>query len=72
MALKDAQLATTLASLERERAGRFEAMYQGEHSLRLQAEALTKRGRVSRFFDKPAVQIGLKIGLPILGMVVRR
>jgi hypothetical protein len=69
---KDAQLATAQTAIERERAGRFEAMYQGEQALRLQAEALAKRGKVSRFFDKPAVQIGLKLALPIVGIVVRR
>ena len=72
LALKDAQLATAQAAVERERANLFEAMYQGERELRLQAEALAKRGRVSRFFDKPAVQIGIKLGMPILGILIGR
>jgi hypothetical protein len=72
LAVKDAQLAMAQATIERERAGRYEALFQGEHNLRLQAEALAPRGRVSRFFDMPAVQFAIKLGLPVLNLTLRR
>lgn len=72
LARKDAELATAQTAIERERSGRFEAMYLGEHDLRLQAEQLIKRGRVSRFFDKPITQIALKLVLPIFAALIRR
>lgn len=69
---KDAQLAEAQATIERERAGRFQALFDGEHALRLLAEQLVHRGRVSRFFDNPWVQVAIKVGLPVLAAAVRR
>ncbi len=63
---KDAQLAATQAALERERAGRFSAMYDGEQALRFQSERLHGRGRVSQFFENPFVQVGVKLGVPAI------
>lgn len=60
------QLAETKAKLEIERAEKFKALYEGEKGLREQAESLRRGGnsRVSRFFENPKVQIGLKIFVP--------
>lgn len=66
LAKKDAQLATTQAALERERAAKFQALFNGEQALRLQAEKLGARGRVSRFFDNPYVQVSLKLAQPFV------
>lgn len=70
LAKKDAQLATTQAALERERAEKFQALFNGEQALRLQAESLMRRGRVSTFFDNPYVQIGLKVGVPFVQTIL--
>jgi hypothetical protein len=72
LAQKDAQLANAQATIERERAGRFQTLFEGEQALRLQAEQLVHRGRVSRFFDNPWVQVAIKIGLPALVTLVRQ
>jgi hypothetical protein len=72
LAQKDAQLADAQAAVERERAGRFQALFEGEQALRLQAEQLVHRGRVSRFFDNPWVQVAIKVGLPAVAAAVRR
>ena len=72
LAQKDAQLADAQATVERERAGRYQAMLEGEQALRRQAEQLVHRGRVSRFFDNPWVQVAIKIGLPAVAAAVRR
>jgi hypothetical protein len=72
LARKDAELATAQTAIEQERAGRFEAMYNGEHNLRIQAEQLSQRGRVSRFLDQPVTQVAIKLGLPLLGVFIRR
>jgi hypothetical protein len=66
LAKKDAQIADTQAKYERERAAKFQALFQGEQGLRLQAEQLGRRGRVSKFFDNPYVQVGLKFTVPIV------
>jgi len=66
LAKKDAQLATTQASFERERAEKYQALWSGEQALRLQAEKLMARGRISKFFDNPYVQFALKLGEPVM------
>ncbi|MEO6392855.1 MAG: hypothetical protein ABIP75_13490 [Pyrinomonadaceae bacterium] len=70
LAQKDAELAGLQSAVERERSGRFEAMFNGEHLLRLQAETLAPRGRMSRFFDNPIVQVAIKVGLPLAAAIV--
>ncbi len=72
VAQKETQLAEAQATIERERAGRIQAMFEGEQALRLQAERLVHRGRVSRFFDNPWVQVAIKVGLPALTAALRR
>lgn len=72
LAQKDAQLAEAQAAIQRERTGRFQALFEGEQALRLQAEHLVRRGRVSRFFDNPWVQVAIKVGLPAIAAAVRR
>lgn len=70
LALKDAELASAQTTIQAERAGRFEAMFNGEHALRLQAEALAPRGRITRFFDNPVVQFAVKLGVPVIGAAI--
>ncbi|MGB8510872.1 MAG: hypothetical protein WCD76_21040 [Pyrinomonadaceae bacterium] len=68
---KDVTLADTQAALERERAEKFMALYEGEKGLRLQAERLNAHGgRVSKLFDNPYMQVGLKLGMPIVQTVL--
>ena len=62
LALKDRDLADASIGLEQKRADQYKLLYEGEHNLRLAAEQLGHRGRVSKFFDNPITQIGLKIG----------
>jgi hypothetical protein len=69
LAHKDASLADLQRSLERERADKFQAMYQGESDLRKQSESL-RGGTIRSLFDNPWMQVGVKLGLPILGMVI--
>lgn len=69
LAQKDVSLADLQRTVERERADKFQALYDGERGLRLQAESL-RGGRTSALFNNPYVQFGVKIGLPILGMVI--
>lgn len=61
---RDAQLADAKAQLERERAARFQQMFDAEHGLRLQSEKLIQRGRVAAFFDNPFTQILTKLAWP--------
>lgn len=72
LAQKETQLAEAQATIERERAGRLQVMFEGEQALRLLAERLVHRGRVSRFFDNPWVQVAIKVGLPALTATLRR
>lgn len=65
---KDAALSETQAALERSRADKAQAVFDGEHALRLQAEDLGKRSRVTKFFDSPLLQIGFKAAVPIVQM----
>ena len=61
---RDRQLADSMIANERKRAESFELLYKGEHELRLAAEKLMNRGRVSSFFDHPAVQVVTKAVIP--------
>ena len=70
LAKKDALLATTQASFERERAEKFQALFNGEQALRLQGEKLMARGSVSKFFDNPFVQVSLKLAQPIVQTIL--
>lgn len=51
LAMNDAQITSTQATLKRRRADRFSAIYSGEHALRPQAEQLQTQGRVGKLFD---------------------
>lgn len=50
----------------------WKAMFDDEHQLRLEAQKFVHRGRVSSFFDKPAVQLFVKVGLPIAGIILTK
>lgn len=65
LAKKDAALSDSMSKYERERAEKYLALYNGEQALRLQAEKLGGRGRVSKFFDHPITQIALKLTVPV-------
>ncbi len=68
---KDRDLADTQAQLERERALRFQTMFNGEQALRVQAEKLYRpAGRVTRFFENPFVQVAFKMGVPIAQSII--
>lgn len=70
---RDRELADRQAQLERERAMRFQTMFEGEQALRLQAEKLHRpRGRVTAFFENPFVQVATKLALPVAQSFVRR
>lgn len=63
---RDRGLADLMIANANKRAESFELLYKGEHDLRLAAEKLMGRGRVSSFFEHPVVQIGVKLGWPAL------
>jgi len=62
LAKKDTALADTQGRLERERAEKFRALFEGEQNLRLQAENLHRPGRVSSFFNNPYCSDRSEIG----------
>jgi hypothetical protein len=67
---KDVQLADLQRELANQRAENFRVMYEGERALRVQAESFMKRGRVTAFFDKPVVQLALRLGIPVVGTIL--
>jgi hypothetical protein len=61
LAMKGAELSDTRANLERERAAKFEVMYNSENAMRLKAEGFLKRGAVARFLENPATDLLFKL-----------
>ncbi|GEM_PF-6067869 len=67
LAKSNTQLSTTKANLERERAEKFKALWEGEKGLREQAQSLIRSpNRATKFFDNPFVQFSVKLGIPTL------
>jgi hypothetical protein len=57
---KDRDLANAMIAFEQQQKNHYKSLFEGEHSLRVAADKF-KLGKVTKFFDHPAVQIGTKI-----------
>lgn len=67
---KQRDSADSTARLSQQLAKNWEAMFNEEHQLRLDAEKFIYRpGKVTKLFNNPFLQVGLKLGVPAIQML---